>query len=303
MHVCVCARAFIHRYNIYIPDVPLCGFPFLITISVIGVELSEHVWTCLSKCKADCILHIWMLKNLILSYYCSEPWSFTVTGTGLDSRVMRTYISIHLSIQLYVYTYHLYLDCLNWFFCFIRHHESLPLYIVKLSESMFMIYVNIWIYVFVCATDTSMSASILVLFQYHINLPGNQPCFAGKSMKIHNFFSFNKASRIFIPMTPAAQDQVATTGSLSSMWDIRALLSAFPELEEVSLVKIDAAAGIWEVFGMAETLAKHWGVFGRELPTWITWILGEFGDVSNWVSGMHAQWSCQGWFAKRWGEL
>ena len=118
MHVCVCARAFIHIYNIYIPDVPLCGFPFLITISVIGVELSEHVWTCLSKCKADCILHIWMLKSLILSYYCSEPWSFTVTGTGLDSRVMRTYISIHLSIQLYVYTYHLYLDCLNWFFLF-----------------------------------------------------------------------------------------------------------------------------------------------------------------------------------------
>ncbi|CAL1173424.1 unnamed protein product [Cladocopium goreaui] len=49
--------------------------------------------------------------------------------------------------------------------------------------------------------------------------------------------------RGFVHMTNYGDsaDQVAMAGgSLTSMWDIRELLSAFPDLEEVSLVKIDA---------------------------------------------------------------
>ena len=73
-------------------------------------------------------------------------------------------------------------------------------------------------------------------------------------------------SWIFIPCKTHRldKDQVAMAGgSLTSMWDIRELLSAFPDLEEVSLVKIDAAA--WLILGMEcpkddffRCLARHW---------------------------------------------
>ena len=48
-----------------------------------------------------------------------------------------------------------------------------------------------------------------------------------------------------MPHDPHHQDQVGMPGSgpLTSMWGIRDLRHAFPELEEVSFVKIDAAPG------------------------------------------------------------
>jgi len=79
-------------------------------------------------------------------------------------------------------------------------------------------------------------------------------------------------------------------GSLTSMWDIRELLSAFPNLEEVSLVKIDAAA--WLIPEMEcpkdddffRCLARHWPntvflmFFGRNMR-FRTWISGYFWGV------------------------
>ena len=108
-------------------------------------------------------------------------------------------------------------------------------------------------------------------------------------------------SWIFIPCKTHRldKDQVAMAGgSLTSMWDIRELLSAFPDLEEVSLVKIDAAA--WLILGMEcpkdddffRCLARHWpntffliflgGTWGSGLGFLV--IFGEFGDVRRAVA-------------------
>lgn len=114
--------------------------------------------------------------------------------------------------------------------------------------------------------------------------------------------------RIFIPCKTHRldKDQVAMAGgSLTSMWDIRELLSAFPDLEEVSLVKIDAAA--WLIPEMEcpkdddffRCLARHWPntvflmFFGRNMR-FRTWISGYFWGVwwcSSYCSAYLGNWT------------